>query len=173
MTNKIFQIEIPHRSKVCAQQGEDFVAGTPYFSILFEEEKQFLRKDFCAACWENSAKLEWSHKIDGYWRSTVSAKKVDPMPKQEKNRDERALDLFRQALASSSVEDCEEAFVLALYLARRKFLYARQERAREKEQITLYEVAETEEMLAVRKMSLTPEQIASIQQRLAVKLRQC
>lgn len=157
-----FKIVIPRRAYNCSRKNEPLATGSEYYSTLTEEEEGYNRKDFCASCWEAGAQ----HEYKTFWKSRVTALKAEIT---SHNRDERALDLLKQALADL---DSSAAFILALYLAHRRLLYLRQQLQQDNGQvINLYEVAETEEMLCVPKLSLAKLDIASLQQQLARKLQ--
>ncbi|MBA3958739.1 MAG: hypothetical protein H0X51_10160 [Parachlamydiaceae bacterium] len=169
--SKPFQIEIPKRGKSCAVAGEEFVAGHDYYSVLIAEEEGFQRKDFCLVCWNNLEKEKVIENVDSHWKSTVSAQKANNEPVAIKSRDERALELLKIALQNEALEDQVEAFVLALYLARRKLLHLRQEIQRDGQKVNLYEIVATEEMIAVKRVLVSQLQITAVQTRIAEKLR--
>lgn len=165
-----FQIEIPRRSQSCFAGKEIFIPGMDYYSTLEEDESgNWSRRDFCPACWEKFAceeafKNSWSH-----WKSKVGIKKAADLPA---DRSERALILLKEALAKSAEEDKDEAFVLALFLARNKKLALREEvKHSDGSLYNIYEVIATEEMLAVPKLDLSQLQVAKVQQVLAQKFR--
>lgn len=164
----LFQIEIPRRSSYCARGGETLVPSMEYYSILLENpENGFHRHDFCPNCWENSAKLDFLPKSVSSWKSIVMEKKEKFIPQ---NRDEKILYLLKEALTQEYEDKHVEVFILALYLARRKKLLLRQELQREDGIFNLYEIADTEEMLCVKKFNLAQIQVEKIQLQLAKKL---
>lgn len=168
----MFQIEIPKRATCCVKGGEPLLQGAEYYSALVrgEGDEVYHRQDYCHSCWEkhNSDNPDHLH-INSSWKSTVPLKKeVSELPKQ---RDARALYLLKEALHDQDTSaKIAEAFVLALYLARRRLIYLRQEMKREgKLPICFYEVAETEEMLCVPKIPLSDLQVETVQLELAKK----
>jgi len=168
----LFQMDIPRRGKQCVQAGEEFYPGADYYSVLIEEDKHgFQRQDFCVACWDKQAKETWSIQADSYWRSTVTTTKPETHSIALRTRDEKALDLLKEASTANTTEDQEDLFLLALYLARRRLLYLRQERQQNGERLNIYEIASTEEMICVKKLNLSQSQVVAAQQRLAIKLR--
>jgi hypothetical protein len=164
----MFQIEIPKRASRCFKGGEVLNQGESYYSalILNDHEQSYHRQDYCLLCWESN-----HSKIEGMvssWKSVVPVKKGESeLPKR---RDERALYLLKEALSNQeSPEAKEEAFVLSLYLARRRLIALRQELKRGAAPFSLYEVSETEEMLCVPKISLSDLRIEKVQQELSRK----
>lgn len=164
------QIEIPKRSQICAKGNEPLSPGMEYYSVLVEDdEKEMVRHDYCSSCWDKFVQKE-VNKQATHWKSKVPTKKEETaLPKQ---RDERAMILLKHGLTKDSVDAQAEAFVLALYLARKRIINLRQELAQEDGSlISLYEVADTEEMLIVKKLKLSQLQTEKIQQDLAKKFK--
>lgn len=170
--SNIFQIEIPKRGTHCMLGKEAFIPGMEYYSILIpEEEKGFTRHDFCLHCWEASAKHQFNSAAKTAWRAKiVSKQEIEDL--STKTRDEKAFYLLNEALKNPLEEDWAEIFVLALYLARRRILYLRQEISQEDgSTLCIYEVASTEEMLSIKRRSLLDVNIEEIQQKIAKKLK--
>lgn len=168
-----FQMEIPRRSQHCAKGQEQFIAESEYFSVLLENgQGDLLRQDFCAVCWQASNALEGFSRVKGYWKAKIASKKDNSEGQPILSRDEKAFQLLKEALSINS-EDClEEAFVLALYLARRRLIILRQKiRHDNGSEIYLYEVSATEEMLGIKKIELSNLKIEKIQLQLAAKFK--
>ena len=159
MTKFILQPEVPKRKQKCFVGQEAFEAGMEYYSQLSEGENGKLnRQDFCLSCWEQW-KQQGSDQHESYWRSKVlEEKKRAPI-----DRNERALDLLKEALQK---DDKEEAFILALYLSRNRRLAMRSQ----DERWVIYEILDTEEMLAVPKIELSALQIEKVKGSLVPKL---
>lgn len=165
----MFQIEIPKRASSCVKGGEPLLQGAEYYSALVRGETDdiYHRQDYCQTCWEKQC-LDQAH-ISSSWKSTVPLKKeASELPKQ---RDARALYLLKEVLNDQdSSHKTAEAFVLSLYLARRRLVFLRQEIKREgKLPLCVYEVAATEEMLCVPKIPLSDLQVEKVQLELAKK----
>lgn len=164
----MFQIEIPKRGAVCSQGGESLIPGTEYYSALISAETGagYVRQDYCQDCWKRTQGKPFD-RVCSTWKSTVPrGKETSDLPKK---RDERVFYLLREILAKQ--ESPAEAFVLALYLARRRLLFLRQEMIHEgKYPVIIYEVAETEEMICVPSFSLSELQVEQLQVSLAKKL---
>jgi hypothetical protein len=171
-SSPIFQIEIPKRGTVCACDQAPFTQGMELHSILTDavDEGVYIRKDYCMSCWEKISPQIISEGVRSIWKSKVPAKKgISDLPKQ---RDARAMYLLKEALLRQGVDDFAEAFILAMYLARKRLIYFRQDLILEDGQkASIYEVAQTEEMLCVRKIELSSLQIAKIQSGLAAKFK--
>jgi hypothetical protein len=161
------QIEIPRRAPVCAMRQENLTPGIEYFSILSEDPHVgVIRKDYCASCWK-----EVAPKTDIYWKSKIP-NKVKEKLLLPKEKNQRALALLKKALADGSHQNQLRAFILALYLARKKILSAKQNICNENgAMITLYEVRENEEIILVPKFDLSSIPIEELQKDLAEQLR--
>lgn len=165
------QIDIPRRAQVCALGNEALGEGTQYFSALEEgPDRQVMRRDYCAACWEKVSSK--GHRA--FWKSKVLLKGSG------KKEEHKAVDfsryaflLLKEALHTDTEESQEEAFVLALYLARKRQLILRNIMDRGGELYDLYEVVATEEMLAVKKMDLSRLKTEKVQDNLAKKFSSC
>lgn len=168
MTVKIpFQIEIPRRSLVCAKGQEELVPGSAYYSTVANtDDGRMTRQDYCATCWDALKQLP-EFAVKTYWKSRIPKKIEDD---RLQTKDEKALEVFRAALKEESLESAAEAFVLALYLVRRKLLAYRQQIEQFGVPTSLYEILATEEVVGVRTVALSQLQIATLQQTLAAKL---
>jgi hypothetical protein len=168
----LFQVEIPKRAAACHKGGETLEPGQEYFSLLAEGEVQgtYLRNDFCRACWDAMGNTPQTIHGAGSWRSTVpQGKMASDLPKK---KDDRALFLLKEALNHQTPENIPEAFVLSLYLARRRLLAMRHEMIQpQRGAFSIYEVLETEEMLCVPKLSLSELQVEKLQLELAKKFK--
>lgn len=169
----LFHIQIPKRSKVCFSAQEVLSPGMDYYSLLIENNThEYVRQDFCAVCWSKFLDLPDGKKktLGKHWKSKVPVKKEAPQVPQ--NRDEQILSLLRNSLSGDMPEDREMSFVLALYLARKRFMILRKEmRQEDKTVIQLYEIPETEEMILIPKIELSSLQIEDIQLKIAKKLQ--
>jgi hypothetical protein len=166
----MFQLEIPKRSLHCFNGGELLHPGTEYYSALFRGENENVchRHDYCLACWNKSDCHSEVGQISS-WKSVVPQKKDgSDLPKK---RDERALYLLKKALCEpENNHSIAEAFVLALYLARRRLIVLRQEMIMEgKPPLCIYEVRDTEEMVCVPKIPISELEIEKLQMELAKK----
>lgn len=168
----IFQVEIPKRALCCHKGGETLEAGQDYFSLLVDGDStgSYQRQDYCRPCWEALSKTVKDSQIASSWRSVVPLTKcLSDLPKK---RDDRALYLLKEALNSPSKENIPEAFVLALYLARRRLITLRNEmKSPTHGALSIYEVADTEEMLCVPKLALSDLQVEKLQLELARKFK--
>lgn len=142
--------EVPRRAAKCCKGEEPLNPGEDYISVL---SKNHERSDYCLSCFPGPKDLPGDTL--GFWKATIPEKIERPTTKNE-----RAMQLLHEAL-SEKKENL--AFVLALYLARKKVLKLRQEL----KDSFLYEVLETEEMLQIEKVDLSSLEVEEIQQNIA------
>lgn len=142
---------------MCHSCQKAFKEGSVCHSFLSTEMN---RTDYCQEC----LCLVDLGQFCVSWKSKVK------FLQKKKNEEERGqpFDLLKEALCSGNDE---EAFVLGLYLAHKRFLILRKEIEEENERFFLYENVATEEILAVRKLDLGSLETAKIQENLAHKLR--
>lgn len=157
-------IQIPKRSSTCSIGLEPFEPGVVYFSLLKENEKSEVeRKDFCSACWENTH--EKHAQSIKYWKSKVVKKNVNAPPP---TKNAQILQMLKSSIELE--ENVEESFVLALYLARMKVLILRKEMRDKDSILQVYEVAQTEEILVVKKIEISKLKTHEIQTKIALAL---
>jgi hypothetical protein len=166
----LVKFDIPPRARRCNSCNKDFSQGMEYISVLDQiNDEGFGRQDYCVPCWKK-LRDESLDTIAGkvHWKSAVPIK---PQGSESAlRRDEKAMELLRDILQDEDEEEIPEAFVLALLLARSKRLQLKQEIVQEEGTILLYEVAGTEEMLAIRKVSLSNIQTEKVQNIIAKRL---
>lgn len=171
MSRPFIPLEIPKRTARCSLGQETFESGMDYYSVVIDEKDQGLvRQDYCAGCWKHLDKAPILAKAKGHWNSQVPAKKT--AQEMSKSREEKAIALLREALAADSKESAAEAFVLALFLARKKMIKACDEIFLETGlPATLYEILDAEEMICVPRIKLSDLQIDTLQESIAQKLK--
>jgi len=149
-----FQITIPRRSAYCMRCKAPFSLKQEIQSQILEEEGEWSRQDACLACFSPiSGAVVWKHTIG-------SEEKIAP-----ENRDylQGVVELLQKLIESELKEDHEEAFLLALYLVRKKVLVHRVK-------MGLYENLETGEMYMVPKIDFSHFSAHAVQLRLQQKL---
>lgn len=164
------QVVIPRRSQSCAHGGEVLTPGSEYYSVLVDKEDEgIIRHDYCTSCWGavNGQAVKRSH-----WKSSVPVKPVAAKEAEGfSDKEYHAMELFKKALAGDTVEDRAEAFILALFLSRQRFLHRRQQvRQKDGSVVYIYETADSEEAFYVPVVNLRSVQAEVIQKRLTEKL---
>lgn len=156
---------IPRRANRCQECRELFAPGTNYYSSLLETvEKAVQRADFCALCWKPE-----NHPRDLFWQGKTPNAAAAIVNDAE--RCEKALELLRSYATSDDLTEKSQAYVLVLFLERRKQVALRKE-LWEGSLVAalLYEVLESGEMLVVPKIALDQIDIEKIQSLVAEQL---
>lgn len=147
--SSVFQIEIPRRSRNCHSCTKPFSDGDVYMSVLLNDDQvEFARCDYCENCYQQ---VHAQEKPPIMWKGNaicISSKRKEP-PDQK----ERLINLLRETLANP--DEADEAFVIALYLARKRTLIFRHEIQLQDGRVQwVYEASATEEMFSVPKVPL-------------------
>lgn len=152
--------EIPRRSDQCHKCPIKLAQVNSYYSALQYADNSLQRSDYCPACWEEFKQAPQVNSPVCHWH----AKSPQPAAttRSPSSHDEWALELLRQQKASH-----QEQFILALYLARRRILHFRQELEQNGCLWQLFEVAKSEEILAIPKIELSKIDIAAVQASIA------
>jgi len=162
------KLDIPKRQQQCSGGRHPFQPGDKSYTLVSLEAEGWRRQDLCETCWNELKSRGLPAQTKSYWHSRIPLKQ--PEEALPKHKEERALVLLKRALLENSPTTQREAFILALYLARKKYLQFRQELEQLGDTIYLYEVAATEELLPIKKMVLHSNDIDILQQRLAQML---
>lgn len=149
-----FQIVIPKRGASCSICQISFASGQEIQSQLLEKEEGWLRQDSCSGCFSPIPKaVVWKHTIG-------LEEKKSP---ETSGRIEKMVILLQKLIESPSQEEHEEAFLLALYLVRKKVLVHRTK-------MGLYENLETGEMYLIPKLDFSHFSAQNAEIRLQTKL---
>ena len=96
--------------------GKGLAEHETYVAALYEEGTDFLRRDYCEACWE---KASTEAGFFSFWRTTVP-------PKEQKRRlfadDEVLIDFFMRLEGDTDEQRRHFFYLLALILMRKKIL---------------------------------------------------
>ena len=149
-------LQIPKRSSCCAHGKEPFKEGMEYYSFIqHEKDNIYVRLDYCQNCWEEMKLPEKT-----FWKGKIQ-RKIDNILK---SAEESAMLYLEEILSHQDKK--AEAFILALYLVRKKLLAFR----KSIEEFDLYEKLETEKMLAIPKILISQLDLVLLQKNLAEKL---
>lgn len=166
MNFKSALIKLPRRSNACQKCGQNLLAGSNYFSTISSDKlsAELQRSDYCHTC-----SAEPLTAADSHWKSTIAVKKTLLIGADK--RLETALGLLlNTSNGSDEPLSPEEAFFLALYLARKRILLFKKEIDDAGVRHQLFEVVDTEEMLAVKKVDFNAVDAATLQKAIAKKL---
>ncbi len=162
--NPLHKPVIPRRSRSCCRTKKKFDAGDDYISLILEGDGDgtYTRDDILLAHWNANQEPELLEQACSSWKAKIPA--GTETVKEPEELIDRAFELFYEALDKA---DALRAFVLALFLARKKALLFRQELVDGERVAYVYEVAETEEALCVDVIKPSQQQIEEIQDELS------
>jgi len=146
--------------RVCAC-GRELEENEAYYAALTEQGEEFLRRDYCAACWEK-ARAEGG--FFSFWKASVP-------PKEHKRRlfadDEVLLDFFFRLEGAQEEQRRHFFYLLALILMRKKILkFEDIERDDEREVLCLRYPRE-DRLFRVVDPKLSEEQIEAVKEQLS------
>ena len=138
----------------CDKCSREFGEDEEHFSALYDENRQFVRRDFCLQCWNNREEGE----MFSFWKTRV--------PAQEEERkivdDEIVMNFFQRLRGETDPMKVNFRYVLALLLMRKKVLKLEDIRYDDKgEALVLKQKGEDGEVV-VYNPQLTEEQIEQV-----------
>ncbi len=142
-------------SHVCYLCEKTFPEEEVYLSALYDENNEFLRKDFCDECWDKrDRENSFSH-----WKTKIS-KKPEKVEKYAKT--DVFYDLFNQLENEKDLSRVNFRYVLSLYLMRKKVLRLKSShKSNENEYLVLYNVREDNDT-EVLKPRLNEEEVLAV-----------
>jgi len=146
---------ITKNSKRCLTCDKEFVAGDEFFSALYENKENFVRKDFCSPCWDESDKSS----VFSCWKSKVV--ESTEAPKTIINTD-MMLDLFFKL--EPGVNDRSRLnlkYVLALFLIRKKVFKLKASKTGDAINILRLFYSKENRNLKLEYPQMTPEEISN------------
>jgi len=148
---------------LCAACRKDLQAGEQFVATVRQEADEFLRADYCLACWGEGPRDSQADVV-GVWRSRV------PQP-QEKRRlfvdNELLINFFERLDGAESTAKLCFRYVLALVLMRKKLLvYDRTERGDDGTEIWLMHFKGSEHVHRVIDPKMDEEKIAQVSRQL-------
>jgi len=146
--------------RVCAC-GRELAENEAYCAALYEQGEEFVRKDYCAACWE---KAHAEGGMFSYWKTTVP-------PKAQKRRlfadDEVLLDFFFRLEHAEEEQKQHFLYLLGLILMRKKILKFDDVQRTEDREFLCLRYAREDRVVRVPNPKLTDEQIDALKGQLS------
>jgi len=123
-------------SHVCYLCEKTFPEEEVYLSALYDENNEFLRKDFCDECWDKRD----SENCFSHWKTKISKK---PEKVERYAKIDVFYDLFNKLENEKDLSRVNFRYVLSLYLMRKKVLKLKSShKSNENEYLVLYNVRE-------------------------------
>lgn len=149
-------------AKACDACEEPFQDKQELHSLLYFDEGEYTRKDFCEKCRDNDGPSLSS------WKTVFI---VPPPPQEEAVKKENAESLLRKLLAKENDEDLNAIFILTVMLERKKILVERDTRKTEDgRKLRIYEHKKTGESFMVIDPELKLGELEQVQEEVVVLL---
>ncbi|GEM_PF-1639589 len=155
------QLPIPRRARSCARSNQPFQPGDTVVSLISDGQKEgvYEREDILQSEWDEQP----GEGVRSYWTSVIPERAKKPTTPDEYL--ERAMTLLVDFLDKEEAQ--LKAFLLALFLGRKKKLIFRGELREEGTDYYLFEVEESEEMLTLPVLDPSEAELARVQQELS------
>jgi hypothetical protein len=165
--NPLHKPTIPRRSRVCCRTREKLEPGAEYISLILEGEGEgeYIREDILLSYWQQHPEDELAKRAKSSWKSKIPLK--PEAPKEQEEFLERAYEMFLEHHEKTSPEDLLRAFVLALFLQRKKVFIFRQEMQHLDNPAYVFETQGAEDIYCVPAVKPTEEQMKSLQDELS------
>ena len=139
----------------CSSCGRSFEEGEEYFSVVYDEKTEFLRKDFCPAC---AAKIDREETFS-FWQTRAPVKDKEA---QKLVDDDVIMNFFMRLETESDPLKRNFRYVLGLLLMRKRLLKFKDvERGEGGEALVLYSPRE-QQKYTVYIPQLTEEEIEQV-----------
>jgi hypothetical protein len=140
----------------CLKCEKAFVDRQTLASRLFFDEGEFVRQDFCEACW---------HKDEQGLSTWKTVFIVPPPPREEVVKKENAESLLRKLIAKENEDDLNAVFILMVMLERKKVFVERDTRKDEDgRKLRIYEHKKTGESFMVIDPGLKLDELEQVQE---------
>ncbi|MBN2301115.1 MAG: hypothetical protein JXN60_01230 [Lentisphaerae bacterium] len=150
--------DIKTRCDVCQGCETPFQDMEPYFSALMRSEDGYVRRDYCAKCWEskNMDSVPYSS-----WQGTF---RFPPPEPEEALKKETAESLLRKLMAEDDKTNINVMYILAVMLERKRMLIEKDVQTREDGiMIRVYEHRRTGETFLVPDPRLQLDKLEEVQ----------
>ena len=142
-------------SHVCFLCEKTFPEEEVYLSALYDENNEFLRKDFCFECWDKKD----NENSFSYWKTKISKK---PEKVERYAKIDVFYDLFNKLENEKDLSRVNFRYVLSLYLMRKKVLkLISSHKSNENEYLVLHNVKEGNDT-EVLKPQLNKEEVLAV-----------
>ncbi|MFP4058777.1 MAG: hypothetical protein ACLF0G_18060 [Candidatus Brocadiia bacterium] len=152
---------IAKSQRVCSC-GRQLEENETYYAALYEEGEEFVRRDYCLACWE-AARQRGGHF--SFWKTSVP-------PKEQRRRlfadDQVLVDFFLRLEGATEEQHRRFFYLLALILMRKKRLKFQDiERDEEGGEVLVLRYPPEDRTLRVLNPALDDEQVEALKEQLS------
>lgn len=156
---------IRERAAFCTATGKPFKEGDVFYTMLFEEKGELVRKDLSEEAW--TLRNDNIHPLS-FWRSIF---KEIPQEEKEALRREDAESELRKLLDQNKPENEKLCYLLALLLERKRIFRAREHATLNDQPVIIYEHSETQETFVVPEKNFRLSEVEALQSELKASSR--
>jgi hypothetical protein len=151
---------IQSRGHACQSCDSPFTHKQVYHTVLFDEKRDFLRKDVCQKCWDE----QYSHSRDGKgfiscWQGEYEA----PPAPVEAIQKENAETLLRKLVELNDPKFVAASYILAVMLERKRILKVKEQIRTAGKRIFVYEQPKTGDIFTIPDPDLQLNQLEEVQ----------
>lgn len=153
---------IQSRSRVCQSCARPFAHQESYHTLLFDEKKEFVRLDVCAACWESQYRHGAQDRkgFVSHWLGVYEAPAAAP---PEPIQRETAETLLRKLAEMNDPHYAAAAYILSAMLERKRLLKVKESYQREGQRWFIYEHTKTGDTFTIPDPNLQLSQLEQVQ----------
>ncbi len=156
---------IQSRGHACQSCNRAFADGETYFTILFDEKKDFLRTDVCQKCWTEQDNESRDRKgFISCWHGQYEAPPPAPVEAIQK---ENAETLLRKLIEINDPKHAAASYILAVMLERKRILKVKEQIRTEGRRIFIYEQPRTGDVFTIPDPDLQLNQLDEVQRDVA------
>ena len=160
---------IQSRAHACQSCQKPFVDKEPYFTILSDEKRDFLRLDVCGKCWtEQYSQMRDRKGFISCWHGEYAA----PPPVTDPIQKATAEMLLRKLVELNDPKYAASSYILAVMLERKRLLKVKEQVRAEGKRIFIYEQPATGDVFTIPDPELQLNQLEAVQREVAQLLEQ-
>ena len=155
---------IQSRGYACQSCHAPFADKQTYYTILFDEKKDFLRIDVCQKCWEEQFSESRDRKgFISCWHGEYHV----PRAPVEAIQKENAETLLRKLIEVNDPKHAPASYILAVMLERKRVLKVKEQIRTEGKRIFVYEQPKTGDVFTIPDPDLQLNQLEEVQRDVA------
>jgi hypothetical protein len=155
---------IQSRGHACQSCHKPFADKETYYTILFDEKRDFLRTDVCQKCWTDQ--FSESRDRKGFISCWHGEYQVPPAP-VEAIQKENAETLLRKLIEVNDPNHAAASYILAVMLERKRILKVKEQIRVEGKRIVVYEQPKTGDVFTIPDPDLHLDQLEEVQRDVA------
>ncbi len=155
---------IQSRAHGCQSCDAPFADKQTYYTILFDEKRDFLRTDVCQKCWDTQYSQARDRK--GFISCWHGEYEVPPAP-VEVIQKENAETLLRKLIELNDPKFGAASFILAVMLERKRILKVKEQIKTEGKRVFVYEQPKTGDVFTIPDPNLQLNQLEDVQRDVA------